>query len=267
MHDNRLFGIGIRGMSLPDALQIIRLQKYLKLGRAETNRGEIVIGTELAKQLNVSLGDTVTILSAGGFDDDAFPDELDFNITGIYESGLHDFDLMQTFMHIEDAKSLYGFYQEVHGIDIAVLDPESVHTVKRRLLKALPSGIICRSWLESNKSFFSALQTEKNMMFILLGFAVLIASMNILSTLVMLVMEKIRDIGILKALGFGRSVILSIFLLQGILIGCPGYCHRIKLRRFVCKKISISLKTPYPAIPVMKFFLKTPTTLTTYPLT
>jgi len=223
-HKNRFYGIAIRSFVAPNDFQILRLHDTLKMGKITPNKSEIVIGTELAKSLEVGLGDKLTVLGAAGLEDKEgdFPDEIEFTVVGIYESGLHDYDQTQTFISLADAKLLYGFHDAVHGIGVAVKDPEAVSQVKKRLLMDMPSELVIRTWLESNKAFFSALRTEKNVMFILLAFTILIASLNIVSTLVMLVMEKVKDIGVLKAIGFSKFLILRIFLFQGIIIGCVG---------------------------------------------
>ena len=223
-YENRFYGIGIRSFVAPDDFQVVKLREALKFGKTVPNRSEIVIGTELAKTLGVGLGSKLTVLGAAGLEDKAgdFPDEIEFTVVGVYESGLHDYDQTQTFITLDDAKLLYGFKNEVHGIGVAVKDPEAVSQVKKRLLTSLPAGLIVRTWLENNKAFFSALKTEKNVMFILLAFTILIASLNIVSTLVMLVMEKIKDIGVMKAIGFSKVAILRVFLFQGVVIGSVG---------------------------------------------
>ncbi|MBN2145422.1 MAG: ABC transporter permease [Candidatus Aureabacteria bacterium] len=253
-HENKLYGIAIRGIFQPEEYEVIDLPKYLKSGTTRIQSKEIVIGTELAKTLNVKLGDEVTIMAAGGFEDENFPDEITFTIVGIYECGLHDYDIAQTFMTVEDARLLYGFYTEVHGIGITVKNPENVQEVKKRLSQNVREGLTLRTWLETNKVFFSALKSEKNMMFILLSFAILIASLNIVSTLVMLVMEKTKDIGILKAIGFPKRMIMKIFLLQGTLIGILGItigtaCGLVFIRHIDKIEKTVSRFTGYDFFP------------------
>jgi lipoprotein-releasing system permease protein len=223
-YEDRFYGIAIRSFVAPHDFQVLGLRDALKTGKAIPGSSEIIIGTELAQSLGVGLGGKLTVLGPAGLEDKEgnFPDEIEFTIVGIYESGLHEYDQTQTFVSLSDAKQLYGFIDAVHGIGVAVKNPESAFLVKKSLQMALPVGLSVRTWLENNKVFFSALRTEKNVMFILLMLTILIASLNIVSTLVMLVMEKVKDIGILKAIGFSQFSILRIFLFQGILIGAAG---------------------------------------------
>jgi lipoprotein-releasing system permease protein len=218
----RLYGVRIEGVSFPEVFEVVRLEQYLRLGSERLEAGEILIGTELAKNLGAVVGDRVKIRSPGGARYAGFPGEIDFRIRGIYESGLYDYDAHHTFITLSDARKLYGFQNEVHGIAVAARDPDAAARLKERLLEELPDSLALRTWIENNRAFFAALRTEKNVMFVLMAFAVLIAALNIVSTLVMLVMEKVRDIGILKTIGFTRTDILGVFLIKGVLIGMLG---------------------------------------------
>ncbi len=216
-YKDKSYSVTIRGLSKNDGFQIINLEKYIKLGSKEINSNETIIGSELAKILNVQLGDKLKLRGPNlGFD------FKEVTITAIFESGLYSYDKNLIFISLADAKYLYGFESQVHGFGVKVKDPEKVSQVKDDLLLKLNNNLTIRTWIEDNKPFFSALQTEKNVMFILLAFAVLIAAINIISTLVMLVMEKYNDIGVLKAIGFSKQTILNIFLIQGFIIGFIG---------------------------------------------
>jgi len=214
---DKSYSITIRGLSPDEGFKIINLKQYIKLGSKELKPGETIIGTELAKMLNVQTGDKLKLRGPNpGFD------FKEVTITSIFESGLYSYDKNLIFISLIDAQHLYGFESQVHGFGVRVKNPEEVSKVKDDILKKLGTNLTIRTWIEDNKPFFSALQTEKNVMFILLAFAVLIAAINIISTLVMLVMEKYSDIGILKAIGFTKQTILNIFLIQGFTIGLIG---------------------------------------------
>lgn len=218
----KVYSIIVSGIEPPEGYKVVSLDKYMKQGTLDLKRNEIILGSELAKVTGVKLGGILKIHSPAGGMDENFPPELIFTVKGIYECGLYDYDLHQVFIRLEDARLLFGFTTEVHAIGVAVKSPEEAGKVKDRIAKLIPDFLTIRTWIENNKSFFAALKTEKNVMFILLTFAVLIASLNIVSTLVMLVMEKFKDIGILKAIGFPRRLILRIFLIKGIMIGFIG---------------------------------------------
>ena len=218
----KVFTIQMMGLEDPDGYKMLSLDKYMKEGPCTLARSEVLIGSELAKMISGRIGGVLKIQSPALGYDDEIPSELIFTIKGIYESGLYDYDSRQVFIRLEDAKVLYGFTTQAHGIGISVKNPEGAGNVKNRFFKIIPDGWTLRTWIENNRTFFSALRTEKNVMFILLAFAILIASINIISTLVMMVMEKFKDIGIMKAIGFTKRKILSIFLIEGFMIGFIG---------------------------------------------
>ena len=271
--EGKVYGVSLMGLSDPEGYQVIRLAQYLKSGEMHLKRNEVLLGTELAKETGVRLGGIIKIQSPAGVFNEDFPPELLFTVKGFYESGLYDYDSRQIFIPLEDAELLFGFKDKVHGVGASVKTPDNAGSVKARIVKSLPDGLNLRTWIENNKNFFAALRTEKNVMFILLTFAILIASLNIISTLVMLVMEKFRDIGILKAIGFSRRLLLSIFLLKGFIIGVLGtligttvgilFLHHIdSIQDFVASY------TGYEVFPAdVYYFDKIPTRLTPEDLT
>lgn len=223
LHDNQLYGISVKGINPETENTVIPLNKHLVRGDVDLSQGEIIIGRDLALQMNASIGDTVTILAATKVDNDDFPDEIDFRIKGVFECGLYDLDATQTFIHMSDARLLYGFRPtHIHGYGVFTTDAFLSSLIKQELQADLDAFYLVETWLEKNKTLFSALKTEKSLMFLILSLTVLISSLNIVSTLVMLVMEKTRDIGILKAIGFSQRQILKAFLFIGILLGMTG---------------------------------------------
>ena len=136
---------------------------------------------------------------------------------------MYEYDSSLLFINICDAQELYGFTKnQVHGLGITTDDIENAHIVKQRIMDILSDGYFAKSWMDINKNLFAALKTEKNVMFILLTLAVLVSATNIVSTLVMIVLEKTREIGILKAIGMNNVSVMKLFVIEGGLIGFAG---------------------------------------------
>lgn len=209
-------GVVVRGVDPEGEVKVTRLAGYIVEGDLELGRDEIIIGKELAKKLGVSLHDTVTLISP--------VDGLaqNFKVSGIFSSGMYEFDLNLSFIDIKTAGEIYGMANYVSGIGVKVNDIYKTGAAKLAISKNLGAGYNVTTWQERNASFFAALKLEKTTMFIILALIVLVAAFNIASTLIMIVMEKTKDIGILKAIGATRRGIVAIFALDGLLIGSLG---------------------------------------------
>ncbi len=195
--------------------------------------GRILIGAELARRLGVGLGEVVYVISPA-------LDELDFKasslkkvikqtknepfvVSGIFRIGMNDFDNNLGLMNLKQAQNLYRLEQDqVTGLSIRLTDVDLADRLKDEVRTAFGPGFQVRSWADLNRTFFAALKVEKTVMTILLSLIILVAVFNIVSSLIMVVMEKTRDIGILRALGATKGSVRDIFLLQGFLIGFSG---------------------------------------------
>ncbi|MBN1522609.1 MAG: lipoprotein-releasing ABC transporter permease subunit [Candidatus Aureabacteria bacterium] len=221
--ENRVYGIFIKGVP-SDSIGSEIIRKYLREGSYQLKSGEIVIGRELAVRLGVKIGDALNIMSpAFGQVYGDFPPMMSFQIIGIFKSEMFEYDNSLVFLTIQDARKLYGLLTEqAHGIGVEIRNIEEAHNMKAMIADFLPDGYMVKSWMDINKNLFAALKTEKNVMFILLTLAVLVAATNIISTLVMIVLEKTREIGILKSIGMTDAGIMKIFILEGGFIGMTG---------------------------------------------
>ena len=175
----------------------------------------IVIGSELAYILNVRVGDKAYIISPRS---KSIPTE----ITGIFELGMSEMDSTLVLLDIAKAQELFQLGTAVSGVGMRLKDVEHSETVKLEVRNALGEGFIVRSWLDLNRNFFAALKVEKNVMAVLLFLIILVAAFNIVSTLIMVVMEKTRDIGLLMSLGATAGGIRRIFLFEGMCVGFFG---------------------------------------------
>lgn len=224
-------GVVLRGIDPEEASEVLSLDREMILGRIEDldkndhNPG-IIIGQELASGVGVSVGDSVNILSpSGGRSSAGFTPQVSvFEVRGVFKTGMYEYDSSFGYTSIISAQSLLGFKEDmVTGMEVRVLDVDKAHIVSRTVDEFLGGyPYYVRNWMEMNQNLFAALQLEKIAMGVILAMIVLVGSFSIITALVMLVMEKTRDIAILMSMGATRSLIRRIFTLVGMLIGALG---------------------------------------------
>ena len=184
----------------------------------------IVIGRELAKNLNTFLGDEMTVVSPMGTITPAgmMPKYRRFEVVAIFDSGMFEYDTSLAFISLPTAQRFFNLGDAVTGLQVRVDDVDRAPQVAQALRRELGLPYWTRDWTEMNRNLFAALRVEKVTMFVILVLIVLVAAFNIVGTLIMMVMEKRRDIAILKAMGATRRAIMKIFVLQGLIIGTGG---------------------------------------------
>jgi lipoprotein-releasing system permease protein len=184
----------------------------------------IVLGRELAKNLNTFLGDEMTVVSPMGTITPAgmMPKYRRFEVVAIFDSGMFEYDTSLAFISLSTAQRFFNLGDAVTGLQVKVDDVDRAPQVAQALRRELGFPYWTRDWTEMNRNLFAALRVEKITMFVILALIVLVAAFNIISTLIMMVMEKRRDIAILKAMGAPRRAIMKIFVLQGLIIGTAG---------------------------------------------
>jgi len=185
----------------------------------------IVLGRELASALGVYEGDRITVITpqASITAVGVMPRLRRFKVVGVFEVGMHQFDSAMAYMHIEDAARLFQFEEgEVNGIRLKLADLFEAQRVKLELDKSFGDEYWIRDWTRQHRNFFKALKTEKTVMFIILLMVIAVAALNIVSTLMMTVTDKEADIAILRALGMTPGSIMTIFIIQGTVIGAFG---------------------------------------------
>jgi len=205
--------------------------------------GSVAIGTGLARVLNVRAGDTVYLISPhfdkkkGGLKSRTAK-TLTVQVSGIFELGMNEFDTTLILLNLERASELFNMKERVGGLSARLQDVDQSELVKQRLIQGLGPAYLVQSWQDLNRSFFSALKVEKAVMRILLALIVLVAAFNIISTLIMVIMEKQKEIGILRALGATRGGVKMIFLIEGFCIGALGIVVGGLLGFFLAKNIN-----------------------------
>ena len=184
----------------------------------------IIIGQELAKSLTIQPGDNVYIISPRGILSPFghLPAMRRFKVAGIMASGMYEFDVATVYMKIEDAQKILRMPKSVTGISLKTSDIYNVQTLREKVQLILGNKFRVQDWIQMNQNLFSALKLEKVTMFIILTLIILVAAFNIAGTLIMMVMERTRDIAILKAMGTQKRSIRRIFVLNGLFIGLTG---------------------------------------------
>ena len=192
-------------------------------GGPQSARRGIVLGTELARTLRVEPGEQIILNSPLGILQPAgiLPNVRGFTVTGTFETGMYEYDAKLALISLDEAQELFDLGEVVHGIEVRVDDIYRVREVAAAA-ETLRPGVWTRDWMQMNRTLFSALRQERVLMFIILTLIVLVAAFNIISTLVMMVMEKTGAIAILKAMGASNRGIYRIFMIQGLVIGLVG---------------------------------------------
>ena len=193
-------------------------------GVPQSARRGIVLGTELARTLRVAAGEQIILNSPLGILQPAgiLPNMRGFTVTGTFETGMYEYDAKLALISLDEAQELFNLGEVVHGIEVRVDDIYRVRDVAEATEALLGSGVWTRDWMQMNRTLFSALRQERVLMFIILVLIILVAAFNIISTLIMMVMEKTGAIAILKAMGASNRGIYRIFLIQGLVIGLVG---------------------------------------------
>lgn len=228
-------GAILRGIDPLSASKVIDIQKNLirgNLADLEVPPGEqggpkypgIILGVELANNLAVRTGEYLTIISPAGrlTPMGQVPKSKLFQVVGIIQSGMFEYDNTLAYVDLTAAQQFLGIGDTVTGIEARVQNIYEAGKIAEAIKQRLGPSFYVRDWMQMNSSFFSALKLEKAVMFVILTLIIVVASFNIVSSLTMLVMQKSRDIAILKAMGATTASIRKIFVLEGFLIGTCG---------------------------------------------
>jgi lipoprotein-releasing system permease protein len=223
-------GVVIRGIDTTTAPNVISLPKYLCQGKiADMDESEagitgVIVGKELALLNNLRMGDSIQLISPQGKRTPigAIPRVQSFRVAGIFKSGMYEFDANLVYMNLPQAQKFFEMGDGVTGLEITVDDVYQAPKLGGRIEKVLGPPFWTRTWKDMYRNLFSAMKLEKAAMFVILTFIVLVAAFNIVVSLIMLVMEKSRDIAILKALGATSDRIMRIFVIQGMITGIVG---------------------------------------------
>ena len=234
-HGGNAMGVVVRGLDPELEAGVSDLKKNLVQGSLEMlggpakstgkpRRAGIILGKELARRLGVQRDDVVSMVAPASrvTPMGLIPKTKLFKVVGFFESGMFEYDSNLAFISIYSAQKFFSMKGKVSGIEIRVEDIEQADQVAAEIQQSLGFPYYARDWMQMNKNLFSALRLEKIVMFIILILIILVAAFNIVSTLFMVVMEKNKEIAILKSMGASRSSIMKIFSYQGLIIGIVG---------------------------------------------
>ncbi|MCM8813792.1 MAG: lipoprotein-releasing ABC transporter permease subunit [Candidatus Omnitrophica bacterium] len=213
---DRMFSVLVRGIDPEQEIRVTDLPRFMTAGSWRMAENGLLVGKDLAARLGVIPGDRVQLLTP------ATIDGAEFVVNGVFSSGMYDYDANVIFVPLAAAQSFTEQTNRISGISVKLADVNKAGQLKTAIQEYLGFPYIVRSWMDLNRNLFDALKLEKTAMFIILTLIVLVASLNIASTLIMTVMEKIKDIGILKTIGATPRSIQGIFTLLGAMIGIVG---------------------------------------------
>lgn len=222
--DDHVIGAALRGIVPGVEGTVTDFPAHLAAGEGELAPGGIVLGQELARTLRVHVGDTIHIISPYFISTPRgeVPLKRRVMVTGLSRSGMYEYDSTYCYVEIGLAQALFGIEDAVAGIEVKIKDPYRADVVGAEIARRLEHRYWARSWMELNRTYIAALRHEKVIMAVILVLILLVAAFNIASTLIMVVMEKTKDIGILKSIGVSQRQLQLIFVMVGLIVGGAG---------------------------------------------
>jgi lipoprotein-releasing system permease protein len=227
----RIMAPYVRGIDPDLEGQVSVLPKSVKEGGFDVSGSGLLVGRALAETLEVQVGDPVAVYSANdlkkmkesrGQEGELLIPPKDYTVKGIFEVGYYEYDALMVVCSLVNAQELYGLGEDVNGLLVMMHDPFQAAEARRQLLAALDGDFVIRTWTEENRTMLNALAVEKNVMFYILFFIMLVAAFGITGTLIAFVVQKTREIGILKALGATNGQVAVLFLSQSVVVGVLG---------------------------------------------
>jgi len=250
-HSGNVSGAILRGVDPKSAGKVVGIETMIKEGSLASLEGRpdglpaIIIGSELAKRTGAYPGDMLSLVSPEGklTPLGRVPNTRKYKVTAIFDSGMYEYDASMVFVSLKEAQDFLGLGDRVTGLEAKVGDVYKSDVIAKAIQEELGYPYWTKDWKMMNRSLFSALKLEKFTMFVILTMIVLVGALNIISTLVMVVMEKTRDVAILRAMGASARSIMSIFMIQGLLVGIVGtlaglasglgLCHLLAKYKFI----------------------------------
>ena len=219
-------GAMIRGINMYDLIaKTDEGARFYGKALSEIKDGELVVGASLARNLGVTINDELSLVSANGSTPTPFgsmPRIVSYPLKTSFFMGMYEYDSGYIFLPLETAQKYLNIGKSVTHIDLFLKDAEKTTAVRESLMRLLPDGFIVRDWRDLNRGFVGALQVESNVMFLILMLIIIVAVFNIVSSLVMLVKDKSKDIAVLRTFGVSRKSMMRIFVLSGTTIGVIG---------------------------------------------
>jgi lipoprotein-releasing system permease protein len=218
-------GVMVRGFAPDDFAKKPIVNTSIKDGDLSTfKETRVAIGVKMAERLRISIGDQITLMSpkgrAGPFG--TIPRMQSFTVAVIFDVGMYEFNNSFVFMPLPATQTFFDLRDAVNSIEIITSDPSNMAGTKQAIVNMTVGEAGVYDWQDTNHTFLGALKVERNVMFIILTLIIIVAAFNIISSMIMLVKDKTRDIAILRTMGAARGSILRIFILTGASVGCAG---------------------------------------------
>ncbi|MGD8354711.1 MAG: lipoprotein-releasing ABC transporter permease subunit [Methyloceanibacter sp.] len=234
-------GALVRGLRENDLKSLKAISSKVRFGTLDGFDGDpgVAIGSRMANTLSVKVGDSISILTPRGASTPlgTAPRIKRYPVVAIFEIGMSEYDASIMFMPLNEAQIYFNQPDSVSVLEVVLESPDEVATLAPKIVEAGGETIYVTDWRQRNATFFSALQVERNVMFLILTLIVLVAALNIISGLKMLVKDKARDIAILRTMGATRGSVMRIFLIAGATIGVTGTLAGLILGVLVCANI------------------------------
>ncbi len=235
-------GVLVRGVRGPDLLSMEAISGTVDDGGGLLdfdNSGGLAIGTGLANSLGLNVGDRLTLISPRGAITPlgSTPRIKAYPVVAIFSIGMSEYDSTYVFMPLEEAQLYFNSPDAAQAIEVYLDDPDAVGTLRAPIEEAAGRPVFSTDWRQRNVTFFSALEVERNVMFVILALIVLVAALNIISGLIMLVKDKGSDIAILRTMGATKGAILRIFFMTGASIGTVGTIAGLAIGTLICANV------------------------------
>ncbi|WP_144223063.1 lipoprotein-releasing ABC transporter permease subunit [Mesorhizobium amorphae] len=226
---------GIRGEDLDKVTLVANNIKQGSIAGFDT-AGGVAIGSRMAENLGLALGDTITLISPDGDVSPlgTTPRVKGYPVTAIFEVGMSQYDASIVYMPFSEAQMYFNSEGKAQSLEVYLDSPDDVEAIKPKVEEAAQRQVYLSDWRQRNETFFSALQVQRNVMFMIVTMIVLVAALNIISGLIMLVQDKGQDIAILRTMGATRGAVLRIFLITGSAIGVAGTIAGVLLGVLIC---------------------------------
>ena len=232
----------VRGIRQEDIKRLRAVSDHVRAGSLDEFAGEdaIAVGVGLAQKFGLGVGSTLTLVSPQGAATafGTIPRVRAYRVAAVFQVGMNEYDTSYVFLPLEAAQIFFQMPDAVTHIEVSVEDPQRVREITREITQALagtPVRVV--DWQASNNSFFAAVQVERNVMFLILTLIILVAAFNVISSLIMMVKDKTRDIAVLRTIGAGRGAVMRIFLMCGASVGVTGTLVGVVLGVLFCWNI------------------------------
>ena len=234
-------GALVRGIRGEDLDKVTLVANNIKQGSIAgfDMAGGVAIGRRMAENLGLALGDTITLISPDGDVSPlgTTPRVKGYPVTAIFEVGMSQYDASIVYMPFSEAQMYFNSEGKAQSLEVYLDSPDDVEAIKPKVEEAAQRQVYLSDWRQRNETFFSALQVQRNVMFMIVTMIVLVAALNIISGLIMLVQDKGQDIAILRTMGATRGAVLRIFLMTGAAIGVAGTIAGVLLGVLICLNV------------------------------